>query len=130
MTPHLLNNFGIQKYYQYDSRFKGVHSRDNVPNKIKDGVYLINLDEYSDIGTHWMALYTLNNNVTYFDSFDVEHILREIKKFIDKSTITTNIFIIKAYNLVICQWFFIGFIDFMLEGKSLTDFTNNFSPNN
>ena len=117
MTPHLLNNFGIQKYYQYDSRFNGVHSRDNVPNKIKDGVYLINLDEYSDIGTHWMALYTLNNNVTYFDSFDVEHILREIKKFIDKSTITTNIFIIKAYNFVICQWFFIGFIDFMLEGK-------------
>ena len=130
MTPHLLNNFGIQKYYQYDSRFNGVHSRDSVPNKIKDGAYLINLDEYSDIGTHWMTLYTLNNNVTYFDSFGVEHILREIKKFIDKSTITTNIFIIKAYNLVICQWFFIGFIDFMLEGKSLTDFTNNFSPNN
>ena len=130
MAPHLLNNFGIQKYYQYDSRFNGVHSRDSVPNKIKDGAYLINLDEYSDIGTHWMTLYTLNNNVTYFDSFGVEHILREIKKFIDKSTITTNIFIIKAYNLVICQWFFIGFIDFMLEGKSLTDFTNNFSPNN
>ena len=101
MTPHLLNNFGIQKYYQYDSRFNGVYSRDNVPNKIKEGAYLINLDEYSDIGTHWMALYTLNNNVTYFDSFGVEHILREIKKFIDKSTITTNIFIIKAYNLVI-----------------------------
>ena len=130
MTPHLLNNFGIQKYYQYDSRFNGVYSRDNVPNKIKEGAYLINLDEYSDIGTHWMALYTLNNNVTYFDSFGVEHILREIKKFIDKSTITTNIFIIKAYNLVICQCFFIGFIDFTLEGKGLTDFTNNFSPNN
>ena len=107
-----------------------VYSRDNVPNKIKDGAYVINLDEYSDTGTHWMALYTLNNNVTYFDSFGVEHILREIKKFIDKSTITTNIFIIKAYNLVIFQCFFIGFIDFTLEGKGLTDFTNNFSPNN
>ena len=45
------------KYYENESRFNGVYFRDNLPNKIKDGAYVINLDEYSDIGTHWIALY-------------------------------------------------------------------------
>ena len=49
-----------------------LYSRDNLPDRIKNGAYVINLDEYSDIGTHWIALYALNNNVTYFDSFGVE----------------------------------------------------------
>ena len=97
---------------------------------IKDGAYVINLDEYSDIGTHWIALYALDNIVTYFDSFRVEHILEEIKKFIDKSTVVTNTFRIQAYDSIMCGYFCIGFIDFMLKGKSLTDFTNLFSPNN
>ena len=79
--PHLLTNFEIQKYYQHEPRFNGVHSRDNLP-KIKDGAYVINLDEYSDIGNHWVAFYVQNNNVTYCDSFGVEHILKEIKAFI------------------------------------------------
>ena len=77
MLPHLLTNFEIQKY-RNEPRFNGVYSRDNLP-KIKDGAYVINLDEYSDIGTHWVALYVQNNNVTYFDSFGVEHIPKEIK---------------------------------------------------
>ena len=68
MPPHPLTNFEIQKYYQNEPRFNGVYSRDNLP-KIKDGAYVINLDEYSDIGTHWVALHVNNNNVTYFDSF-------------------------------------------------------------
>ena len=55
---------------------------------------------------------------------------KEIIKFIDKSTIVTNIFRIKAYDSIMCGYFCIGFIDFMLKGKSLTDFTNLFSPNN
>ena len=62
----------MQKY-QNEPRFNGFYSRDNLP-KIKDGAYVINLDEYSDIGTHWVALYVQNNNVIYFDSFGVEHI--------------------------------------------------------
>ena len=78
MPPHPLTNFEIQKYYQNEPRFNGVYSRDNLP-KIKDGVYVINLDKYSDTGTHWVALYVHNNNVTYFDSFSVEHIVKEIK---------------------------------------------------
>ena len=66
--------------------------------KIKYGAYVINLDEYSDIGTHWVALYVNNNNVTYFDGFGVEHIPKEIKAFISRSlSITTNIF--RVYNV-------------------------------
>ena len=74
MPPHPITNFEIIKYYENESRFNSVYSRDNLPNKIKDGAYVINLDEYSDIGTHWIALYVKNNSVTYFDSFGVEHI--------------------------------------------------------
>ena len=120
----------MQKYYQNKPRFNGVYSRDNLP-KIKDGAYIINLDEYSDIGTHWVALYVHNNNVTYFDSFGVEHIPKVITTFIDRFlSITKNIFRIQAYDSTMCGYFCIGFIDFMLEGKKLTEYTNLLSPNN
>ena len=128
MPLHPLTNFEIQKYYENESRFNGVYSRDNLPNKIKDGAYVINLDEYSDIGTHWVALWVNNNNVTYFDSFGVEHIPKEIIKFIENRNIKTNIFRIQAYDSIMCGYFCIGFIDFMFKGKSLTEFTNLFSP--
>ena len=59
LTPHPLTNFEIEAYYQNDPRFTGVYSRDNLPDKIKDGAYVIDLDEYSDIGTHWVALYVI-----------------------------------------------------------------------
>ena len=75
-------------------------------------------------------MYALNNNVTYFDGFGVEYIPKEIKKFIVKSIVVTNIFRIQAYDSVMCGYFCIGFIDFMLAGKTLTEFTNLFSPNN
>ena len=114
------------KYYENESRFNGVYSRDNV-SKIKDGAYIINLDEYSDIGTHWVALWV--NNVTYFDSFGVEPIPKEIIKFIENRNIKTNIFRIQAYDSIMCGYLCIGFIDFMFKGKSLTDYTNLFSPN-
>ena len=105
------------------------YSIDNLP-EIKDGAYIINLDEHSDIGTHWVALWVDNNSVTYFDSFGVEHIPKEIKAFIGCSLSITNIFRIQAYNSVMCRYFWIGFIDFILKGKTLTEFTNLFSPNN
>ena len=129
MLPHPSSNFEIQKYYQNEPRFNGVYSRDNL-QKIKDGAYIINLDEYSDIGTHWVALWVNNNNVTYFDSFGVEHIPKEIIKFIENRNIKTNIFRIQAYNSIMCGYFCIGFIDFMLSEKTLTEFTNLFPPNN
>ena len=64
MPPHPLTNFEIQKYYQNKPRFNGVYSRDNL-TKIKNRAYVINLDEYYDIGTHWVALYVNNTNVTF-----------------------------------------------------------------
>ena len=75
-------------------------------------------------------MYALNNNITYFDSFGVEHIPKEIKIFTDKSIVVTNISRIQAYDSVMCRYFCIGCIDSMLAGKSLTDFTNLISPNN
>ena len=90
----------------------------------------MNLDEHYDIGTHWVALWANNNNVTYFDSFGVKHIPKVIKKFINNKNITTNTFKIQAYDSIMCRYFCIGFIDFMLAGKTLTEYTNLFSPNN
>ena len=81
MLSHPITNFEIQKYYQNLTRFKDVYSRDNL-TKIKNGAYVINLNEYSDIGTYWIALFVLNSDVTYFDSFGVEHIPKKIKAFI------------------------------------------------
>ena len=94
-----------------------------------NGLYVVNLGEYSDIGTHWVPLYALNNNVTYFDSFGFNIFQKKPKKFINRSKIVTNIFRIQTYDSVICGYFCIGFIDFMRKIKSLTDFTNLFSPN-
>ena len=117
MPPLPLTNFEIQKYYQNEARFNGVYSRDNLP-RIKDGAYVINLDQYSDIETHWVALYVQNNNVTYFNSFGVEHIPKEIKTFIGLSlSVTTNIFRLQASDSIMCGHFYIKFIDFMLAGK-------------
>ena len=74
-----LTNFEIQKYYPNERQFNGVYSRNNLAT-IKDGAYVINLDEYESTGTNWIALYVIAENVTYFDSFGVEHILKEIRK--------------------------------------------------
>ena len=91
---------------------------------------MISLDEYSDIGTHWIGLYSLNNNMTYFDNFGAEHKLKEIKKFIGNKSVQVNIFRIQTYDSVMCKYFCIRFIGFMLKSKSLADFTNFFTPNN
>ena len=130
MPPLPLTNFEIQKYYKTESKFNGVYSRDNFPDEIKGGAHVINLDEYFDIGTHWIALYVVrNNDVTYFDSFGVEHLPKEIKTFVSNKNIKTNIFRIQACDSIMCIYFCIGFINFMLAGKTLTDFTNLFPPN-
>ena len=78
--------------YQNEPRFNGVYSRDNLPHKIKDEAYVINLDEYSYTGTHWITLYVNTKTVTYFDSFGAEHILKQIKKIMDNKNIIVNIF--------------------------------------
>ena len=92
MPPHPLTNFEIQKYYQNEPRFNGVYSRDNLPKKIKDGAYVINLDEYADVGTHWIALFFKRREIVYFDSFTVEHVSEEIKNFIGNRNIKAKNF--------------------------------------
>ena len=138
LPSHPLTNFEIQEYYRNEPRFNGVFSRDNLSNTIKNGTYVINLEEYHDIGTHWVALYVNNKIVTYFDSFGVEHIPKEIVKFIVRKSfglgsrrkkIIANIYRIQAYDSIMCGYSCIGFINFMFNGKSLTDYTNLFSPN-
>ena len=71
-----------------------------------------------------------NNSVTYFGSFSVEHIPKEIKAFINNKNIIANIFRMQAYDSIMCGYFSIGFIGFMLAGKTLSEYTNLFSPNN
>ena len=66
-------------------------------------------------GTHWIALHVNANNIIYFDNFGVEHIPKEIKKFIGNKNMITNIYRIQAYDSI-CGYFCIGFIDFMLKG--------------
>ena len=108
--------FEIQKYYQNGSRSNGVYSRDNLPDKIKDGRYAINLDEYSDIGTYW-TVYGLNNNVTCFESFEIDHIPKEIKIFINKSIFVTNIFKIQAYDSIMCGFFVLHLLILYLQAR-------------
>ena len=127
MQPHPLTDFEIQKYYQNQLNFNGVYIRNNLP-KIKNGIYIIKLDEYKSIGTHWIA-YVNGSNVTYFDSFGVEHIPKEIKKSIGNKNITTNIYRIQRYNAVMSGYFCIGFIYFMLKRKSLLGYTSLLFPN-
>ena len=75
-------------------------------------------------------MYVCNTDVTYFDSFGVKHIPKDIRTFINNKNIKTNTFRIQAYDSIMCGYFCIGFINFMLAGKALTEFTNLFSPNN
>ena len=75
-------------------------------------------------------MYVKNNDVTYFDSFGVEHIPKEIKRFIKNKNNKTNILRIQAYDSVMCGYFFVGFINFMFKDKTLTHYTNLFSHNN
>ena len=105
MSLHLLRNIEIQKYYQNESKFNGVYSRDNSSNKIKDGEYIINLDEYADIATRWIALYCKDIEIIYFDT---NIFLKNLKKFIGQKNLKINIFRIQSNNSVMCGCFYIG----------------------
>ena len=122
MPPHPLTNFELQKYYQNEPKLNGVYSRNNLP-KTKDRAHVINFNNFKSMGTHWIALYLNGNNrrasynAIYFNSFGVEHIPKEVKKFIGNKNIVTNIYRIQAYDSIMCGYFCIGFIDFSLKVK-------------
>ena len=123
MLPHPLTNFEIQKYYKNELRFNGVFFLEIIYlKKIKNGAYIIKLDEYADAGTHWIALFCKKNEIVYFVSFGVEYIPEEIKKFVEEfsgnKNIKTNIFQLQEDNSIMCGYFCIEFIDFMLAGKN------------
>ena len=118
-----MKNFQIQRHYQKESKFNGIYSRNNFLNK--RWPYAINLDQYESIGTHWIALYVnrinkrASHDEIYFDSFWVKHIPKEIKKFIRKKNIITNIYKIQTYVSIVGKKNFIGFVDFVLRGWNL-----------
>ena len=98
----------MQKYYQDELKFNGAYSRNNL-YKTEDGT-CINFDEYESIETHWKALHVNDNNETYFDSFRVEYIPKEIRKFIVNKNVKIIIFRIQTYDSIMCGYFYIGFI--------------------
>ena len=103
MLPfHPLTNT-ISKYYKNEPIFNGVYSRNNLPNRIKKGANVINLDEYENTGTRWVSLFVKSKYTVYFDSFGVEHILTEINKFINNN-IESNIFRIQASDSIMCGY--------------------------
>ena len=126
---HPLTNIEISEYYKNEPRFNVVYSRNNLPKTIKKGASVINLDEYENTGTHWVSLFVKANKVIYFDSFGIEHIPEEINKFIGNKKIKASIFRLQAYDSIMCGYFCIEFINYMLKGKKLLDYTNLFSPN-
>ena len=124
-----MNNIEINEYYKNEPRFNGVYSRNNLPKIIKKGPYVINLDEYTNIGTHWIALFVKPKYTVYFYSFGIEHIPKEIKKFIGNKDIKSNIFRLQAFDSIMCGYFCIKYINYMIKGKTLLEYTNLFSPN-
>ena len=99
-----------------------------MPKKLKDGAYVINFDEYAVVGLHWIALFCKKSETVYLDSFGVEYVPEEIKKFIENKNIKANIFRLQSNNSITCGYFYMGFIDFMFACKKVTDFTSFFSP--
>ena len=94
-----------KRYYENEPRFNGAFSRKNLHKILKDGAYVINLDEYGDLGTHWIALFFNRNEIVDFDSFGVERVPEEIKGFVENKNIIVNIFRVQANDSVMCGYF-------------------------
>ena len=128
MPPHSLTNFEIRKNSRNESKFNGVYSRKKW-SKIKDGAYIINLYECKSIGPHWISLFVIPKSVTHFDRLGFKNTVKETTNFIGTKNIITNIHRMQAFDSIMCRYFCIGFIDFMLKGKILLEYTNLCSPN-
>ena len=99
MPTNPLNNFEIQKHYQ--PKFNDVYSRNDL-SEIKNGTSITSVDEYESIGTHWIALTINAKIITYFASFGVEHIPKQMRKIVRHKNIIKNIYRIQAFNSMMC----------------------------
>ena len=125
---HPLNNIETGSYFKYGPRLNGICPRKNLP-RIKDGAYATNLaDKYSK-GKHWVSLYIDRNTAIYFYSFGIDYILQEVLNKIKGKLITHNIFIMQDNESVMCGFYCIALIDYMLAAKNVLDYTNFFFPN-
>ena len=115
-------------YFNYKATFKVVFSRDNLP-RIKDGAYVINFDDKQSKGTHWVSLFINKNTAVYFDSIGIEYIPQEVSSKIKDKSLARNIPRIQSDNSVMCGFYCIAFIEYMIVGKSLLDYPNLFSLN-
>ena len=133
LTPfHPSTNFEIQDYFKNEKRFNSVFSRSNLP-KLKKVAYVINLDHSKNTGSHWVVIFVKEDEVIYFDSFGAEYIPKELMErikhgFLGNKNVKTSIFGTQDNNSIKCGYFCILFIEYMLNDKTLTDFTNLFSP--
>ena len=125
---HPLSNIEITNYSNYEPKFNGIFSR-NILLRINDGLYVINLDDKKSKGTHWVSLFIDRNLALYFDSFGNEYIPLDVLNKIRNKSITHNIFRILDNESIIFGFYCIAFIEYMLSGKTLLDYTNFFSPN-
>ena len=91
-------------------------------------IYVITLDEYAEVATHWAALFCNRSKIVYFDSLVIEHVPEVTKEFIKNKSIIGKIFRVQVNSSIMCGYFCIGFIDFMFAGKKLIDFTSLFCP--
>ena len=120
MPPHPLTSFEIQKYYQNERGFNGDYSRDNLPKTVKDGAYVINLDEYKDVLIGVLCIVKI---LKLFIStvLQLNMFLKKLKNLLGIKAVQSN-------NSIMCGYFCIRFIDFMFAGKPFIDFTSLFSP--
>ena len=119
----------ITHYFDYEPRFNGVFSRNNLP-RMKDGKYVINLDDKNSKGTHWVSLFIDRNTALYFDSFGIKYIPQEVLNKIKDKSIIHNIFRIQDNESIMWEFYCIAFIEYMLSGKTLLDYTNLLPLNN
>ena len=115
---HPSNNIEITNYFSCEPRSNSVFSRNNLP-RIKDAAYVINLDDKNSKGTHWVSLFIDKSIAVYFDFFGIGYIPQEVLNKIKDKSITHNIFRIQDNESMMCGFYCITFIEYMLAGKTL-----------
>ena len=92
-------------------------------------MYVTNLDDKQSKGTHWVSLFIDKNTTVYFDSCRIEYIPQEVLNKIRGKSITYNIFTVQFDDCIMCGFYCIAFIKYLIAGRTLLDYTNLFSLN-